>query len=173
MSHLTAASAKSSVPALAISIPEEAVMQRKAVWASIVVVLFGVLLVAQAQESYLDVYVVQVKPEKRADFDAISKKIAAANRQNGGDSWLAMETVYGPGNRVTFVSTRQSYGEIEKATGTFYEALQKTYGKAPTEKMLADFSQCLESSRSEIRRRRWDLNFEAGLLQSKHLPWVR
>ena len=136
-------------------------MQRKAIWASIVVVLLGVLLVAQAQESYLDVYVVQVKPEKRADFDAISKKIAAANRQNGGDSWLAMETVYGPGNRVTFVSTRQSYGEIEKATGTFYEALQKTYGKAPTEKMLADFSQCLESSRSEIRRRRWDLSSNA------------
>ena len=136
-------------------------MQRKAIWASIVVVLLGVLLVAQAQESYLDVYVVQVKPEKRADFDAISKKIAAANRQNGGDSWLAMETVYGPGNRVTFVSTRQSYGEIEKATGTFYEALQKAYGKAPTEKMLADFSQCLESSRSEIRRRRWDLSSNA------------
>jgi len=86
MSHLTAASAKSSVPALAISIPEEAVMQRKAIWASIVVVLLGVLLVAQAQESYLEVFVVQVKPEKRADFDAISKKIVAANRQSSGDS---------------------------------------------------------------------------------------
>jgi hypothetical protein len=136
-------------------------MQRKAIWASIVVVLLGALVVAQAQESYLDVFVVQVKPEKRADFDAISKKIAAANRQSSGDNWLALETVYGPGNRVTFISTRQSYGDIEKATGMFYEALEKTYGKAPTEKLLGDFNQCLVSSRSEIRRRRWDLSSNA------------
>ena len=135
-------------------------MQRKTIWASIVVILLGALAIAQAQESYLDVYTVQVKPEKRADFDAISKKIVAANRQNGGDSWLAIETVYGPGNRVSFISTRQSYGDIEKATGAFYEALQKTYGKS-TEKMLQDFGQCLESSRSEIRRRRWDLSSNA------------
>jgi hypothetical protein len=135
-------------------------MQRKILWASIVVVLLGALAVAQAQESYLDVYTVQVKPEKRADFDAISKKIVAANRQNGGDSWLAIETVYGPGNRISFISTRQSYGDIEKATGSFYEALQKTYGKT-TEKMLQDFGQCLQSSRSEIRRRRWDLSSNA------------
>jgi hypothetical protein len=132
-------------------------MQRRAIWASIVVVLLSVMVGAQAQESYLDVFIVQVKPDKRADFDAISKKIVAANRQNDGDSWLAIETVYGPGNRVTFISTRQSYGDIEKATGMFYEALQKTYGKM-TEKMLADFNQCLVSSRSEIRRRRWDLS---------------
>jgi len=136
-------------------------MQRKAVWASIVVVLLGALVVAQAQESYLEVFVVQVKPEKRADFDAISKKIVAANRQSSGDSWLAVETVYGPGNRVSFISTRQSYGDIEKATEMFYEAMEKTYGKAPTEKMLADFNQCLVSSRSEIRRRRWDLSSNA------------
>jgi hypothetical protein len=136
-------------------------MQRRTTWAALVIMVFAVLAVVQAQESYLDVYTVQVKPEKRADFDAISKKIAAANRQNGGDNWLAMETVYGPGDRVTFVSTRQSYGEIEKATGAFYEAIQKTYGKAATEKMFQDFSQCLASSRSEIRRRRWDLSSNA------------
>jgi hypothetical protein len=136
-------------------------MQRKAIWASIVVVLLGVMVVAQTQESYLDVYIAQVKPEKRADFDAISKKMTVANRQNGGDTWLTIETVYGPGNRVSFISTRQSYGEIEKATGMFYEALQKTYGKAATDKMMGDFNQCLESSRSEIRRRRWDLSSHA------------
>jgi hypothetical protein len=136
-------------------------MQRKAIWGSLVVLLFAMLAVAQTQEDYLDVFVVQVKPDKRADFDAISKKIAAANRQNNGDNWLAMETVYGPGDRVTFVSTRRSYGDIEKATGMFYESMQKTYGKAATEKMLAEFNQCLVSSRSEIRRRRWDLSANA------------
>jgi hypothetical protein len=135
-------------------------MQRKAIWAAAAVVLLA-LAVGQAQEAqqqYLDVYSVQVKPEKRADFDAIAKKIAAANRQNNGDSWLTMETVYGPGDRVTFVSTRESYGDIEKATGTFYAAMQKTYGKAATDKLFQDFSQCLMSSRSEFRRRRWDLS---------------
>ena len=112
----------------------------------------------QAQEEYLDVFTVQVKPEKRADFDAVAKKIAAANRQNNGDSWLAMETVYGPGNRVNFISTRHSYGDVEKATGVFLEAMQKTYGKAVTDKMFQDFGQCLVSARSEFRRRRWDLS---------------
>jgi hypothetical protein len=136
-------------------------MQRRAIWASIVIVLLAALAVAQTQESYLDVFTVQVRPEKRADFDAISKKIAAANRQNNGDNWLAMETVYGPGDRISFISTRQSYGEIEKATGMFYEAMQKTYGKGATEKMLQDFNSCVASSQSEIRRRRWDLSSNA------------
>lgn len=136
-------------------------MQRKALWASIVIVLLGVMAFAQAQQDYLDVFIVQVKPEKRADFDTISKKIVAGNRQNKGDDWLAMETTYGPANRVTFISTRHSYGDIETATGTFYEAMQKTYGKAATEKILQDFNQCIVSSRSEIRRRRWDLSSNA------------
>ncbi len=139
-------------------------MQRKVIGSVIAVVLLGALAVGQAQqaqESYLDVFTVQVKPEKRTDFDAISKKIAAANRQNKGDTWLAMETTYGPGNRVTFISTRNSYGEVETAMGTFMEALQKTYGRAATDKMFQELNQCTLSSRSEIRRRRWDLSSNA------------
>ena len=139
-------------------------MQRKVIGSVIAVVLLGALAVGQAQqaqESYLDVFTVQVKPEKRTDFDAISKKIAAANRQNKGDTWLAMETTYGPSNRVAFISMRNSYGEVETAMGTFMEALQKTYGRAATDKMFQDFSQCVLSSRSELRRRRWDLSSNA------------
>jgi hypothetical protein len=136
-------------------------MQRKAIWTAVAFMLLAALVASQAeqaQEDYLDVYTVQVKPEKRADFDAIAKKIAVANRQNKGDAWVAMETVYGPGDRVTFVSTRHSYGEAEKAMGTFFEAMQKTYGKAATDKMFQDFSQCVVNARSEFRRRRWDLS---------------
>jgi len=136
-------------------------MQRKTVWTAVAVVLLAVLAAGQAQpaaEEYLDVFTVQVKPEKRADFDVITKKVAAANRQNNGDAWLAMETVYGPGDRVSFVSTRHTYGEVEKAQGAFYGALQKAYGKAATDKLFQDFSQCLVSSRSEFRRRRFDLS---------------
>src|SRR3981081_457854 len=139
-------------------------MQRKAIGSVIAFVFLATLAVGQAQqaqESYLDVFTVQVKPEKRADFDAISKKIAAANRQNKGDTWIAMETVYGPGDRVSFVSTRNSYGEVESAMGEFMGALQKTYGKAATDKMFQDLSQCTVSSRSEIRRQRWDLSSNA------------
>lgn len=136
-------------------------MKRKAIWTVAALVLLAGLAAGQAQEQYLDVFAVQVKPEKRADFDAISKKIAAANRQNKGDAWLAAETVYGPGNRVTFISLRQAYGDVEKATGIFNEAMEKAYGKAATEKMFQDFNQCLVSSRSEFRRRRWDLSSNA------------
>ena len=139
-------------------------MQRKAIWTTLAFVLLAAMAVSQAQqtqESYLDVYTVQVKPEKRAEFDAIGRKIAAANRQNKGDAWVAMETVYGPGDRVSFVSTRNSYGEVESAIGAFMGALQKTYGKAATDKMFQDLSQCTASSRSEIRRRRWELSSNA------------
>lgn len=134
-------------------------MKRKSLWTAVVVVLLAMM--AAAQEQYLDVFSVQVKPEKRADFDAITKKMVAAQRQNKGDAWLTLETVYGPGDRVTFISMRQSYADIEKGMGAFYEAMQKTYGKAAAEKMFHDFNQTLASSRSEFRRRRWDLSSNA------------
>lgn len=137
-------------------------MQRKAIWTAVVVLLLAVLAAAQqAQEDYLDIYSVQVKPDKRADFDAISKKMVAANRQNKGDTWLAMETAYGPADRVTFVSTRHSYGEAEEASAAFFGAIQKTYGKAAGEKLFQDFSQCVARAHSEFRRRRWDLSSNA------------
>jgi hypothetical protein len=136
-------------------------MKRRAMWTAVALVLLATLAAGQAHEQYLDVYTVQVKPEKRAEFDAISKKIVAANRQNKGDAWLTMETVYGQGDRVTFISLRQGYGDAEKATGAFYGAMQKAYGKAGTDKTFQDFSQCVISSRSEFRRRRWDLSSNA------------
>ena len=136
-------------------------MKRKAMWTAIAVVLLATLAASQAPEQYLDVYTAQVKPEKRVEFDAITKKMVAANRQSNGDSWLTMETVYGPGERVTFISVRQGYGDAEKASDTFYGAIQKTYGKPGTDKLFQDYNQSLVSSRSEFRRRRWDLSSNA------------
>ncbi|HWX91408.1 MAG TPA: hypothetical protein VNY29_02155 [Terriglobales bacterium] len=138
-------------------------MQRRAIWASLAVLLLGVMVAAQAQsvqEDYLDVYSVQVKPEKRADFDAMVKKMVAANRDNSGDNWLTMETVYGPGDRVIMISTRHSYAEAEKGATAFDQAIQKAYGKA-SDKMFQEYSQCLVNQRSELRRRRWDLSSNA------------
>ena len=138
-SHLTALPSGCSVPVPGSSRPtKEAVMPRKALGAMLVVMLLGALAAAQAQQAlgdYLDVYIAQVKSEKRAEFDAINAKMVAANRQNKGDIWLAMETVYGPGNRVTFISTRNTYGDVETAMGAFEQALTKAYGKTGTDKL--------------------------------------
>lgn len=92
-------------------------MKRKALWTAVAVVLLAALAAGEAQEQYLDVYIAQVKPEKRAAFGAISRKIVAANRQNKGDAWMAMETAYGQGDWVSFISTRNRHGDAEKATG--------------------------------------------------------
>ncbi len=125
------------------------------------VFVFSLAAGAQAQqalEEYLDVFTVHVKPEKRADFDAIARRIADANRRNSGDNWVTVETVYGEGNTISFISTRKSYGEVETAMGTFMNALSKAYGAAAAQKMLADGSSTMASTRSELRRRRWDLS---------------
>jgi hypothetical protein len=134
-------------------------MKHRAMWAAFVLIVFAAL--AAAQEQYLDVYIAQVKPEKRADFDAINKKLVAANRQNKGDEWLAMETVYGPMNRVTFVSVRNSYDAAEKGSDSFSAAVEKALGKPGSEKLFQDFNQTLANSRSELRRRRWELGSNA------------
>jgi hypothetical protein len=136
-------------------------MKLRATWTAVALLLLTALAAGQVQEQYLDIYTAQVKPEKRADFDALTKKMVAANRQNKGDTWVTMETAYGPANRVTFVSFRTSYGGADEASGAFFGAIQKSLGQAGTEKLFQDFSQCLVSSRTEFRKRRWDLSSNA------------
>jgi hypothetical protein len=133
-------------------------MMRNAFWALAVSVSLTLPALAQLHEGYLDVFIVDVKPEKRADFDSISKKMVEANRRNQGDAWLAMETFYGPGNRVTFISTRRNYAEVEKGDELFRGTINKAFGREGATKLLQDFNNCVASSRSEIRRRRWDLS---------------
>jgi quinol monooxygenase YgiN len=136
-------------------------MKRKFLGTAVAVVMLAALAAAQQAEQYLDIFVVQVKPEKRADFDAVVKKMVAANQGSKGDAWLAIETVYGPAERVTFVSQRQNYADAEKGTEMFAGALQKAYGKMGADKLLQDFNQCIVNGRSEFRRRRWDLSSNA------------
>ncbi|HVS88375.1 MAG TPA: hypothetical protein VHF01_09155 [Candidatus Acidoferrum sp.] len=138
-------------------------MSKKAIWALTVVA--GLVLAApvavRAQGDYLDEYIVKVKPEKVADFTVLAKKVADANRRFNGDRWIAMETLYGEGNTYAFVSTRQDYADIDKGNDAFLGALQKAYGKGAAEKTLQDWNNCVESSRTELRRRRWDLSSNA------------
>ncbi|MBI3665949.1 MAG: hypothetical protein HY236_06950 [Acidobacteria bacterium] len=126
------------------------------------VVLLAAAAFAQMQDfysGYLDVGIVKVKPEKRAEFDALGKKIADANRKNKGDTWLAAEVTYGEGNVVQFTSFRQNYADIDKGMDAFMSAISKTAGGAAGfAKMMQDVNNCTASSRAEVRRRRGDLS---------------
>src|SRR5579872_7203384 len=103
---------------------------RKSITAVFLATLTGVLMTGQDTPSYLDVYITRVKPDKRAEFDAVNKKMAALNRRNKGDTWLASETMYGEGNVVTFTSLRGGFGEVQKAYNLFLGALAKPGGTA-------------------------------------------
>lgn len=138
-------------------------MLRKPVWALVVTLCLLALFVplaVQAQGDYLDVYVVKVKPEKLADFQAVARKFAEANRQSG-DRWLALESVYGEANTYVFTSIRQSYADIDKANDAFMAAVSKAYGQGGFDKAMNDFNACIVSARSEFRKRRWDLSRKA------------
>jgi len=111
-----------------------------------------------AQGDYLDVYVVKVKPEKLADFQAITKKWVDANRKHGGDTWIALETQYGEGNIYQFTSTRKDYADVDKSMESGMAAANKAFGKDLADKMERDFQNCLVWSRAELRRRRADLS---------------
>lgn len=134
-------------------------MLRK-VW---VALLFSALAtavgLAQQQGGYLDLYVANVKPEKRAEFDAVNKKMAEANRRHSGDTWLALETEYGEGNTVVFSSSRRTYSDVEKGFADFKGALEKAFGEAGATALMQQFNTTLVSSRGEIRQRRWDLSY--------------
>ena len=119
------------------------------------------LMTGQDTPSYLDVFTARVKPDKRAEFDAVNKKMAALNRRNKGDTWLATETMYGEGNVVTFTSLRTGFGAVQKAFDFFLGALAKPGGMAAATKMFQDSNSPLVNGRSEIRLRRPDLGTNA------------
>ena len=134
---------------------------RKALWALGVAVCLAAPVAVHAQGDYLDVFVVKVKPEKLADFQALTKKWVDANRRFNGDHWLTLETVYGEGNVYMFTSTRKDYAEIDKTNEASMLAANKAFGKEGGQKIEQDFDNCLVWSRSELRRRRWDLSRKA------------
>jgi len=133
-------------------------MLRRILWVPAACVLFAAPAAAQLQNDLLDVFTVQVKPDKMAQFDAAGKKIVAANRQNKGSDWVALAQEYGQGYTVRFISTRPTYAAIEEASQAFMAAMNKAYGKAATEQIFHDVDSSLVSSQSEIRRRRWELS---------------
>ncbi len=133
-------------------------MTRRVLCAFAFVALFASIAAAQQPSGYLDVMIVKVKPDKRADFDAIVKKIVDVNRRHQGDRWVASEVMYGEGNTVSFTSGRETLGDIDKGSDQFLNAMSEAYGQTGVGKVMQDFNNCIVSSRSEIRRRRPDLS---------------
>jgi hypothetical protein len=115
----------------------------------------------QAGGDYLDDYIVKVKPDKRAEYDAISKKVAEANRKAKGDTWLAMEQFYGDGDTVMYVSPRKNFADVEQGNTAFMAAVNEAYGAGGMKKMMMDYGPTIVSARSVVRRRRWDLTVNA------------
>ncbi len=136
-------------------------MMRRSFAVVFLAMLASGLMTGQDAATYLDEFIVKVKPEKRAEFDAINKKMAALNRRNKGDTWLAAENMYGEENVVTFVSLRSGFGDAQKGFDLFEGALGKPGGKAAAEKIFQDFNNTTLSARSEMRRRRPDLGTNA------------
>lgn len=133
---------------------------RKMAMALVAVLALGTFALGQqqAREEYLDVYMVKVKPEKRADFDNLARQMVDANRRNNGDMWLALETMYGDQNTFYFSSARNNYADIEKATAAFEGALAKAFGAPGAKRMEQEWNNCLVSGRAEVWKRRWDLS---------------
>ena len=130
---------------------------RRSITALFLVTLTSSVTIAQEAAAYLDEFIAKVKMEKRAEFDAITKKMVALNRRNKGDTWLASENMYGDVNVVSFVSLRNSFGDAQKGSDLFIGALAKSGGMAAAEKILQDSNSPLVSARSVLRRRRPEL----------------
>lgn len=133
-------------------------MKRRTLVAFALMALLAIGTAAQTEGDYLDVFITKVKPEKRAEFDTIIKKMVDVNRQQKGDFWLTTEVTYGEQNTVYFTSMRKNYGDIEQGTERFMSALNKALGPAGAGKLFQDFNNCIASSRGELRRRRPDLS---------------
>ncbi len=134
---------------------------RRALWAFAAAVCLAAPVAVRAQGEYLDVLTVKVKPEKLTDFQALTKRFAEANRKFNGDRWLALQSVYGEANVYQFTSVRKDYADIDKANEAEMIAANKGLGKEGAQKLEQDFNTCIVWSRSELRRRRWDLSRKA------------
>ena len=126
-------------------------------------------LSAEEKPKYLDVTTVRVKPDKHADFEALLRKAVDANRRFKGDQWITWATVYGTGGTYDFTSRRGSLGEVEAGNVSFERALKEALGPAVAG-MGHDFDSCIESSRSEIRR--WRYEFARNVPETTE-EWMR
>ena len=136
-------------------------MKARAYRAVVLSLFLAATAFGQASAGYLDLHIARVKPEKRAEFDAVTKKIAAIQRKNKGPNWTAAETIYGDWNTVYFAGQQPSYADAGQGFETFFAGLSKALGPAGANKLWQDFYNCVTSFRGEFRVRRLDLSRNA------------
>ena len=129
-------------------------MKRTCLGFGAVAILLTIGATGQTRDEYLDIGINHVKPDRRADFDALTKKMVDANRRHKGDQWLAYEVAYGEQNTVYFTSTRRNFAAIDQGLTAFMAAMKEAFGQAGTDKIMQDVNNCLTSAQAEIRRRR-------------------
>jgi quinol monooxygenase YgiN len=133
-------------------------MARRTRWSIVVALLLGFCATARAQQGYIDETVVKVKQGKGADFEALIKKMVAANRENNGDNWIAVQTLYGDSSTITFSSVRDSYAAAQKGSDDFEHALAKAMGPAGADKLFNDLGECIAEMHGLLLLRRQDLS---------------
>jgi len=133
-------------------------MLRRAHWAIAVISLLGFCVATRAQESYYGNYVIHLKPGKGAAFEALVKKMVAANRDYQGDNWVVIQTAFGESGTISSVALRQSYGEFQKASDAFDKAVEKAMGHPGTEQFFEELDNCIAAYHPLLLRRRPDLS---------------
>jgi hypothetical protein len=129
----------------------------KVIAAVIASLLLAASAAGQTIDNYVDYYIVKVKPEKRADFDGVARRIAVANSRANGDRWIAYEPIYGETNTVYFASSRKDLAAIDTGIESLMRAMKESIGPN-FETVFHDIDACTVSARGEIRRRRLDLS---------------
>jgi hypothetical protein len=107
---------------------------------------------------FLDDYIIHIKPDKRADFDTISKKVAEANRRAKGDIFIAFEQVYGADYTAMYISSRENFAAVENGMNSFTAAINEAYGVGGMKKFMADSTPTVQSAAARLRARRVDLS---------------
>src|SRR5207244_10900083 len=85
----------------------------------------------------------------------------AASRGFTAEHSIDLETVYGAANVFQSTRVRQGYAYVDNVNEAVMNAANNTFGKEIADKMGRDFQNCLVWSRSELRRRRWDISRKA------------
>ncbi|HWQ55638.1 MAG TPA: hypothetical protein VN442_18265 [Bryobacteraceae bacterium] len=120
-------------------------------------VLLAAPVAAQDRPKFMEVTTVKVKPGKRGDLEAAMRKGVEANRRYKGDHWIAFDSFYGDGMTMYLLSPRATMADAEQGFGNFERAMKEAYGAA-LPKLYQDFGNSIESIRTELRLRRWDLS---------------
>jgi hypothetical protein len=130
---------------------------------SSLIVVGALALPCSAEQSsdpggFIEVTWMKVKQDRVSEFDQMARRIADANRRAKGDNWVAYTDFYGTDQYVQMASTRSSPEAIEAGMNKFMMSAKEIMGYTP-DRFFAEAAKLVETSGTELRRRRWDLSW--------------